>query len=96
MKKQSLPSHVVSEFLGSVEFGGSTERQLYLAEQIASGNYSDMEQLIETTRGFVKNQKVYHKMVQGLRDHEFYKKHFVYNQIKEAVIQDMKKSDPED
>jgi hypothetical protein len=96
MKTQPLPPDVVTEFLGSVELKGSDERQIFVSEQIASQTYNTMDDLVDTVKGYVKNQQRYERHIEKIKTNPFYQKYFFKEQVTQAVIEDMASSDPGD
>lgn len=73
------PVEVIAEFLGGVELQGSEEEQVRICEQITSVEYNDMETVISTIEGFVKNKKVFDKYAKQAKKNEFYKRYFRAN-----------------
>jgi hypothetical protein len=76
MKKEPIPQHIVTEFLGNIQLAGNQERQIYVSEQLASNTYSSMEDLIEVSREYAKNQRTYKKETQDMKESPFFKPYF--------------------
>lgn len=70
MKKNSyLPQDVVSEVVcGWFTFRGSDDEQLNIAEQIAGQRYSSINDLVETIKPYVKNNREFKKGLQELKE----------------------------
>jgi hypothetical protein len=73
MTQKPVPFDVVNEFLGGVDLKGNG---LQITEELASQQYHNMEQLIDTVRGYVKSPRRYEKYILAVKDMDFYRPHF--------------------
>jgi len=76
--KDQLPQEVILEFLGNVSFSSNPEGDVSIAEQIASNNYSSLQNLIDTCRGEIRVgrlKKEFEAMVKRLPESPFYQKY---------------------
>lgn len=79
VKKKSfrdlLPQDVVTEFLGGVELKGKDD--ISIAEQIASQQYNNMNDLIMQVKSYAKSRIRYDEYVESTKTHPFFEKYFI-------------------
>lgn len=51
-----IPQDIVCEFLGGISFSKDEEKDVAIAEQIASNTYNSMDDLIGTCKGFIETK----------------------------------------
>lgn len=78
-KRTFIPHDVVCELLGQFSFSKNQNKDVQIAEQIASNSYSSMESLLDTIKGeiTVKSQlAIFDKDVEQLKKSSFFGKYF--------------------
>ncbi len=78
-RREPLPPEIVSEFLGGISFSRNSERDVQIAEDIASNVYNDLDDLINTCHGMIeqtpKKEKDFQAHVKAVKKSPFYQKY---------------------
>jgi hypothetical protein len=73
---REVTAEIVGEFLGGVDLTGTPQKQIEVAEQLAACQYPNMENLIITVQGYVKDLKRYKQYCEKVKAHDYYKPYF--------------------
>lgn len=73
---KKIPDHVVLEALGYFTLNGSDEQQVNIAEQIASMEWSSLDNLINTIQGYAPSRK-FKKELAELKESDFFKPYWL-------------------
>lgn len=75
---KQVPHDVVSEFIGQFSLKGSMNKQVQIAEQIASNYYSDLDSLADTIKGY--GTKDFNKELEGAKLSDYFKPYWKNDQ----------------
>lgn len=72
----SVPSDIVLEFLGGIEFRGGEQANLQMAEDIAGNIWNSLDELGKFCLDNAKNKKQCQAFINEAKTHPFFKSHF--------------------